>query len=265
MAVGTIAIIAYVAGFWIWRSYGFPIEHEICKYAADGTKHDCAPYNVGLIALWKIGEAFSDLAFVTALATVVIGAFTGTLWWSTRGMQRATNESITLTRDELKLARDEFFSTHRPRILLRHIWLATADGKQSFAGLQNQTPIIVRLDIRNTGDLIGYVRVINYVTRIIQDGSRLPQRPIYNEPDGGHIRAELADVEVMIGRTLTVPLSDGRILSTQEIENIRSGTHRLYFVGTIEYWWGSDRDRLRQTAYCRYLSGTNGRFEVAST
>ena len=146
-------------------------------------------------------------------------------------------------------------------MLLRHIWHATVDGQQSFGELQNQTPVTVRLDIRNTGDLVGYVRVINYVTRIIRVGERLPQRPIYNEPHGGHVRIELADAEIRIGRTLTVPLSDGRILSTQEIENIRSGTHRLYFVGTIEYWWGGDSDSLRQTAYCRYLS-TNDRFEI---
>jgi hypothetical protein len=41
-------------------------------------------------------------------------AFTATLWWSTRGMQRATLETI-------ELARQEFVATHRPRVILRYI------------------------------------------------------------------------------------------------------------------------------------------------
>jgi hypothetical protein len=50
---------------------------------------------------------------------------------------------------------------------------------------------------------------------------------------------------------------------------MRIGDGRLYIVGTIEYWWGNDRENLRQTAFCRYLAfewpprqDDPGRFEI---
>ena len=57
-----------------------PIYQEICEHAGDGTKRNCASYHIGLVALWKIGEALSDGTFVsgliTAIATAVIAWFT---------------------------------------------------------------------------------------------------------------------------------------------------------------------------------------------
>jgi hypothetical protein len=60
--------------------------------------------------------AYEYRDFVTAAATVFIALFTFTLWWSTRGMLQATNETI-------RLARDEFISTHRPKMIVRQFQL----------------------------------------------------------------------------------------------------------------------------------------------
>lgn len=45
----------------------------------------------------------------TALATLAIAAFTATLWWSTRGLLRATNRTIAIASDDLEF-------THRARV-----------------------------------------------------------------------------------------------------------------------------------------------------
>jgi len=72
------ALVAYVILFWIWKSYGFPIDVQTaCKHAADGTQYDCAPEHIYLFVLREIGKAFSDSAFVTALATVLLAFITG--------------------------------------------------------------------------------------------------------------------------------------------------------------------------------------------
>lgn len=154
----------------------------------------------------------------------------------------------------------QFASANRPHIRLKHIWLATPDGERFFGKLQTQSPVIVRLDIVNTGNTTAFVSAINFVTVIVMAGSRLPQRPPYDEPSSNP-RFEV-NRALESGITLTHIANNRQILSNSDIGNVRSGTHRLYFIGTIEYWWGNDRKHHRQTAFCRYLSGPSGRFEI---
>jgi hypothetical protein len=52
---------------------------------------------------------------LTAIATFIIAAFTATLWI-------ATKQQGLLTFEALKLARQEFLSTHRPKIILREAY-----------------------------------------------------------------------------------------------------------------------------------------------
>lgn len=105
--------------------------------------------------------------WLTAISTVVIAFFTATLWWSTRGMLRATNESI-------RLATTEFISSHRPRMRLKHIWLTD--------GIMNGEPVEVNLDVVNFGDTVGVITNFNYDTFVHPvQGTSLPQRPPYNE------------------------------------------------------------------------------------
>jgi len=190
---------------------------------------------------------FKVTDFVIAIFSVVLAVATAGLMYL--GMR------------QIRLARDEFISSNRPRIRLKHIWLATPDGQRFFGSLQSTTPITVRLDIVNNGNTTGFIRTINFVTLIVPDGQRLPQRPPYNQP--GNPQLLLNDFALKSGITFTQAVSDGRTLSGLEVIQIQasSQSHRLYFIGTIEYWWGTDKDHLRQTAFCRFLSGPSERFE----
>jgi hypothetical protein len=58
---------------------------------------------------------------ITAVSTAFIALFTLTLWLSTWGLLRATNQSI-------RLARDEFISTHRPLLKVKFVHMDTKDG-----------------------------------------------------------------------------------------------------------------------------------------
>lgn len=178
---------------------------------------------------------------ITALATVIIATFTGTLWYTTTAQGR-------FTRSLIDLARDEFNATHRPEIRLKHLWIASADGQHFVGSIESQQPITIRIDMVNVGDTEAFINLINFVVLIIPVGTRLPQRPPYNEPG---IPQHHIGVRLDRGITFTHPIPTGRILTQEEIARIRNGDVRLYFVGTIGYWDASRR--LRQTAFCRYL------------
>jgi hypothetical protein len=194
---------------------------------------------------------------VVAFGTILIAIFTYVLY-------RSTNKLWEAGEKQFVLARAEYLSANRPHIRLKHIWLATPDGQRFFGNLQATTPVTVRLDTVNTGNTTGFVSGINFVTLIVAVGTRLPQRPPYNEP--GTPRYIIDNFPLESGKTLTHAASDGLVLNNADIANIIGGTHRLYFIGTVEYWWGSGgrrgiKNNLRQTAFCRYLCGPSGRFE----
>ena len=51
---------------------------------------------------------------ITAIATAIMAAFTGCLWWSTKKLWETTEKSI-------ELAREEFIATHRPKLRVHSI------------------------------------------------------------------------------------------------------------------------------------------------
>jgi hypothetical protein len=53
--------------------------------------------------------------------------------------------------------------------------------------------------------------------------------------------------------TVTVPISDQRVLTLREFNHLKMGEGRLYYVGAIGY--RDAEQNLRQTAFCRYFNG----------
>lgn len=68
----------------------FP-DVEICQRAKDGRPENCAPYPFipGIAAYIEAHESL-----ITALATIAIASFTGTLWYSTRTLGVLTKEAL---------------------------------------------------------------------------------------------------------------------------------------------------------------------------
>lgn len=194
-----------------------------------------------------------------ALFTLALAFSTVGLWSATIGLYRAGER-------QFGLAREEFISSHRAQLRLKHIWLASQDGQKFVGNLPSAAPLTVRLDIVNFGNTTAFVTIVNFVTIILRPGERLPQRPPYNEPGVPQFR--IGPTPLGSGFILTHPVSDGRILSFQDIQNIRNGHSVLYFVGTIEYLDASGRGR--QTGFCRHLEFSRypaqmddfGRFQI---
>lgn len=69
---------------------------------------------------WTVNALFSA-TFWTAAATIAIACFTYMLKLSTDRLAKATDENIRLTQQSIELARDEFISAQRPKIVIRQI------------------------------------------------------------------------------------------------------------------------------------------------
>ncbi|PBC22094.1 hypothetical protein CK226_15750 [Mesorhizobium sp. WSM4311] len=71
-------------------------QEIICKQTKGGEEH-CAPYNLAAYYLVEIKETIDENdGLITTLATIVIAAFTCTLWLSTRNLWLAGERQMTL-------------------------------------------------------------------------------------------------------------------------------------------------------------------------
>jgi hypothetical protein len=109
-----------------WSLGWIPTYAKYCEYHAQTDHEKCTTYQVTIVAIRYIGWFLDASApAITAIATAVIGYFTYTLYTT-------CTEQARLTRAAIKLARQEFIATHRPRIVVRFIQgpFATDDGYQ---------------------------------------------------------------------------------------------------------------------------------------
>src|SRR5450759_789485 len=89
------------------------LRGQICEYDQATKNEYCTTYSFLPFLLIQVFKTLNDLgAAITALATVIIAVFTGTLWFS-------TNKQARITTDALNLATKEFNATHRPRLCVR--------------------------------------------------------------------------------------------------------------------------------------------------
>jgi hypothetical protein len=96
---------------------------------------------------------------ITALATIVIAIFTLTLWI-------ATSKQARLARDSIALARSEFISTHRPRVIIRNV---------TTTGVVVDYPISISFMIVNIGDSIANIDYVESVVFFILKDEKVPR------------------------------------------------------------------------------------------
>jgi hypothetical protein len=126
-------------------------------------EHQCPTFSIFILDIFGlVVEKMGDPNWVTAIATATIAGFTIVL-------SIATYNQAKLTRGLLSLSRDEFNSTHRPRIILR----------EAFTGsVLEGEPVSVFYTIANIGETRGTIikSWIN-VEIIAQGASRLLVAP----------------------------------------------------------------------------------------
>ena len=89
-------------------SFLFSAEYKICSPNEYTHTKECTPYHYGpYVFAWLVSVADNHNGLITAIATVFVAIFTWTLW--------------SVTGRAVSLAREEFISTHRPKIVLREV------------------------------------------------------------------------------------------------------------------------------------------------
>lgn len=172
---------------------------------------------------------------ITALSTFFIAVFTIILAGASAFQYRAIMASV-------QLARNEFLSTHRPKIRVKHLWL-TSDIFQA-------EPITVNLVCVNTGATNAILGQIGIRCHVAGSERVLPADP--------NMAASLFPRGILEpGLNWTVPnLNTGRILAQHEQTDIQQKRANLYCVGWISYLDGDERVRI--TGFCRVLEVPQG-------
>jgi hypothetical protein len=117
-------------------SFFIPIYGEICSKSEYSGEKECATHYIATFVVLSVGEFLEahDGAMV-AIATIFIAAFTFNLKRSTDRLWKAGKKQI-------RLARDEFDATHRPRLAIRRVW----------AQLATNEAVNIEFTIVNTGE-----------------------------------------------------------------------------------------------------------------
>jgi hypothetical protein len=206
------------------------------NYSSSDSYNDCAHNGGVIVAALELIWSFKPEAW-TAIATIVIAAFTCTLWL-------ATSRQARLTRQAINLSREEFNATHRPRLII-HFIRRFVEHPDHPASAQS---IAIRFRIMNigTGDAV----VV---------GSRL--RVDHYMPYEWPFPDDLVGANFFAGQRFKVGVAREEIIRS----DIHSDQHQavgvsgsLYFIGWIVY-----KDTMGNpitTYFCREYQSMSGRF-----
>lgn len=168
-----------------------------------------------------------------------LALFTERLFFATVALFIATVGLLIAGERQLRLARAEFLSTHRPKIRIKHLWL----GNDIWHG----EPIIINLVAVNHGTTEAILAEIGIKYFVVKEGRFLPIEPaipaIFNF-SGGKLPCGL--------NWETKGINTNRILTPEENADIQEGRSKLYCVGFLSYLDASGRMRI--TGFCRVLT-----------
>jgi hypothetical protein len=186
----------------------------------------------GAFALRKVVDIAHDRdKEITALSTFSIALFTVILAVASALQFRALMSSISL-------ARDEFISTHRPKIRIKHVRIKN--------GTRAREPLTVRLVIVNAGIGEAQIASCGIAYSFIAAGDSLPPEDTVN-----FTTYVAAIPPVPSGFTWVFEFTSLESLTDYGSRSIGSGNVKLYCLGSLDY---RDKDgRIRKTAFCRYL------------
>lgn len=157
----------FVCAVLVWLSFHIPVYREYCsKNEYTGAK-ECSSYRLVPVAFFQIAKIANDYGVaITALATIFVAAFTGTLWWTAAGQYgllkediataktaaRAAVESAEAAKAQAEIAKDSLVKIQRPYIYIfgvDRIWFPPPGRQDSDVQLRytvanyGQTPAVI--------------------------------------------------------------------------------------------------------------------------
>jgi hypothetical protein len=172
---------------------------------------------------------------VTAVATVFIALFTIVLAWVTTVQARLTRRAVTL-------ARDEFVSTHRPKLIVREILM-----------LEHIDPIRVRFVIANSGTTKARIIESHVEIQYLSANILLPLQPV-------EYANEIGATRLKPGSRIFHEHSNTIVEHPEDFQPNQPGDTYLYFRGFIVYAGSSGT--LYRTGFCRRYNSRDKRFRI---
>jgi hypothetical protein len=154
------------AEFFSWVTASWPGPCLLQETHEAGT-HGCPVLHGGVGILIERLFEFAEQhdKGIVALFTVVLAISTIGLWIATVGLYIGGNQ-------QFKLARDEFISTHRPQIRIKHVWMIGGD-------VSRDEPITVRIVCVNHGTTDAIITDFGVQYRVVGEGRSLPLITIF--------------------------------------------------------------------------------------
>jgi hypothetical protein len=217
-----LAIVVWVLDIVLIIGILTPTYYYITAYnrATEYAQQRYDPYNDFALAV------LFSASFWTAAAPVVIAIFTVVL-------ACVNGKQARLSRESINLARDEFISTHRPKIIVRNV---------STIGFVVGCPVHVRFKYINIGETRGSIAAVEACVFLRPKDNPVP-RGLRLQPCE-IIKATLSCGEVGIGET-----NSSFDIEARDINPLQSGGKIICIAGYIKY--RDDRGSIRRTGFAR--------------
>jgi hypothetical protein len=240
----------------------FPPYSAYCE--SDYSHHKyCAAYEM-MISFSAALDAHNGA--ITSLATIVISAFTATLWWSThklwksqREIENLTATTVKIQGNQIALAKTQHFIINRPRLIVRHFSIKTADhiGHPTLF-FENGAKIEGGLAVVNVGGSPATILWSPYC--IYASNSGLPANAPYETRAWPQLL--LVDQRLDVGESCATAIADTLEMPPHqsggiEIHRFERGGWRIYVMGMIRY--RDDCGAERFMGFCR-VHEQDGRF-----
>ncbi len=184
---------------------------------------------------WFRGMSRDD--WLTA-AIALMAIFTASVWWSTRRLWKAGERQI-------RLAREEFNATHRPRASVRRMG----------TDLIPNEPIKIEFTIVNSGDTAITGFSCNTTILYLKGVGAIHGVPTF-DPN----TTSTSDALLQIGEGKKIQVLEVASLDPKQHKDITSGSEILHLIGYVVY-----RDKVgttRRTGFFRYYDRERKRFRV---
>jgi hypothetical protein len=219
------------------------IEQDKNTHGAAAAEKNPSAFGTAISAYSRCSGEFIEAhnGGITALATIIIAAFTGTLWLS-------TNQQARLTRKSIELARKEFVCSQRPRLRVRNIIVSHPPKFPRKASPIFTTGKHLKCEffVSNIGGTPA--EITESLAMIFQSSCGLPMRRPY-EGRNGNLLVPLGSLapgqSAPLGFLSEEAIGNGaETIGTKVISAVR-----LFVMGWIEY--RDDIGIVRKTAFCR--------------
>jgi hypothetical protein len=172
------------------------------------------------------------------IAAEIVAYYTKVLAWFTGIMAIATISLGIANIYQIGFIRAEFLSTHRPKVRVKHLWLAS-DIWQGEA-------ILVNLTLVNNGTAEGVFNEAGLKFIVAKKDRSLPPEPAITALIRG-------SGNMPCGLNLYFKdIGDGTILTPDENVEVQNGRSKLYCIGYVSYL--DSLKRMRITGFCRVLT-----------